>query len=120
RYLDRAVEVFSERDGIFGIKLMFGQLRPFIELGPVRQLLSKCRCIWLLRRDVVAQAVSWYIALQTGEWTRRAEAADGSDRQRPGRGDVEYDYGQIRQCLDDILTDNAQWLEFFSVNEIDF
>src|SRR5436309_2455443 len=65
RYLDQVVDVFSTSNGVFGTKLLFDQFEPYMALASVRSFLKSCKFIWLIRKDVVAQAVSMYIANAT-------------------------------------------------------
>jgi LPS sulfotransferase NodH len=121
-YLDQVRAVMAGWNGAFGVKLMIEQARPFFSAPPVEALLREARYIWLVRRDIVAQAVSWHIALQTGRWDTLPE--DPTDlRGRPPRrplSEVEYDRDAIGELARKIALQNGLWLRFFSVNRYDF
>jgi trehalose 2-sulfotransferase len=67
-YLNLIVRIFSTRNNVLGMKLLFDQLQPLIGVPALGNFLCNSRFIWLIRRDVISQAVSLYIADQTGEW----------------------------------------------------
>lgn len=65
------------------------QMHEVEALPPVR--------IHLIRRDVVAQAISWHIAACDGSWTK------------PRDGDVRFDRESIARGIERIDLDNASW-----------
>ena len=70
--------------------------------------LPRLSYIHIAREDVLGQAVSLAIARQTqsyAHWIREAV-------------EPRYDGGQIRRCLDFILTGEARWGAFFAINDI--
>lgn len=68
--------------------------------------------VWLRRRDKVAQAVSWYKAVQTGVYVGRGKAgAVDPDSMR-------FDYGKIRHLLSAANSFENAWSSFFSSNGI--
>ena len=87
-YLGRLVRSASSANGVFGAKLFAHQQPVFeravrmaaalrtsgeassLESG-LRHTLGEVSYVWLRRRNTAAQAVSYYRALVTGEWTQR-------------------------------------------------
>jgi LPS sulfotransferase NodH len=69
--------------------------------GPVRYL-------YLRRRDVVAQAVSWLRAEQTNVWYETVAGAGESPEREP-----DFDFGQIHDLVKLIGEHNAAWQEWF-------
>jgi len=110
-------------NGVFGAKLMWGTLDEVVDklaavypddAGPGADLtlltraFGEIRFVHLSRDDVVAQAVSWLRAEQTGTWY----IGDST----PGAGAVEprFDEMGIRAYAERIAQHNAQWEQWFS------
>lgn len=62
--------------------------------------------VWLRRRDRVAQAVSWYRAIQTGVYVGRQ--GGGEDEA------LRFDYGKIRYLLAALTSFENAWGSYFS------
>ncbi len=112
-YLSYMIEQRSTENNCFGLKLLFDQLDIFIEYDTVKQFLKQCNFIWLVRQDVIAQAVSLYIATETDSWK-------SFEQEKKSRDQVEYNEEQISYFLDLIIHQNAKWEEFFLTNQIDY
>jgi LPS sulfotransferase NodH len=69
------------------------------------------RFVWIRREDVVAQAVSWSKAIQTGRWHHW-------DTPRP-RAVSAYDRHQIDVLTREAAANDAAWGAWFAANEID-
>jgi LPS sulfotransferase NodH len=95
-------------NGVFGIKAHFNQAAFMLELGIIQRHFRALKFVHVVRADVVAQAVSFSIADQTGQWSSLGEAA---------REPV-YDARGIDDRLNHVLTQNAAWLRFFAINDI--
>lgn len=65
--------------------------------------------VWLRRRDLLGQAISWVIATQTNAWTSL----------QPAISPPTYDTKQIRQRLLQIISGNAKWELYFARNGIE-
>jgi LPS sulfotransferase NodH len=118
-FFDYLTRGFATPNGAFGAKLLYDQFEPLFSVEAVREFVSGCRLVWLVRGDVVAQAVSAYIAAKTGEWTSHVEdenRAGGEDR----RAAIEYDFAAIDAHVKRLTRQNALWLEFFSANAKEF
>jgi LPS sulfotransferase NodH len=71
--------------------------------------LPSCRYVWLRRRDVLRQALSWARSMQTNIWWDAAEAPAPYDEPRPDalRFDSEHiDYAIARMHTEDQMWDN--------------
>jgi LPS sulfotransferase NodH len=111
---------FATPNGVFGVKLHFYQLEPLLGFSPWRTFFDECRVILLLRKDVIAQAASLYLARQTEEWTNLRSREHGSAEGPNRRVDVQLDLKAFDQCLRIITWQIAQWLEFLSTNSKDY
>ena len=127
-YLD-AVRVRGESStGLFGMRIMWSDMPPFLDrLGVLypnangdrerlRSALGIERFVHLARDDKVAQAVSLVIAAQTGLWHRNADGTirQGGEPAEPPR----YDRGRIADELSMLETEQQGWARWFSEQSI--
>lgn len=112
-YLKCVIENFSSENNVFGMKFLFDQFEPMMELEALQQLMPHCQFIWLVRRDTIAQAVSMYIAKCTNDWNSHQE-------DKTKRSCIEYNEEAIRFFVEYLLTLNLKWLEFFSINKLEY
>jgi LPS sulfotransferase NodH len=110
--LDRAK--YDRRDTAFPIciKTMYTQFDLARTLPGVSEGLRAETVILLLRRDIVAQAVSLYIAEHTGRWTSYGRPR--SDKSAPP-----YDFEAIEARIRRIDHHVALWRQTFEENHID-
>lgn len=66
--------------------------------------------LWLTRRHKIRQAISFQRAMQTHIW-HDFELGLGA---RPGKGEPEYDYQLIDDCLAQVIRQEAEWQDLFS------
>jgi LPS sulfotransferase NodH len=126
RYVARTVAASSRR-GTFGAKFVHYQLTAFVatlrslpENGALsdRALLESVfptpRYIWVERRDVVAQAVSWLKAQETGDWwlSPRPWA-----RAKPVAGG--FDFDEVERRVAEIVRGNGAWERWFAEHELE-
>lgn len=67
--------------------------------------------IWLKRRDKIAQAVSWYKAIQTGEYVKLRDAADC---EAVCRTEAVFDYTRIKTYWAALRSYENGWNNFFT------
>jgi LPS sulfotransferase NodH len=117
-YLKMTKELGTTPNGVFSAKVMWGYFSDF--LTKLRNLpgkeglndkelldsaFSNLRFIFIQREDVVAQAVSWAIAVQTEIWF-------SGDTRKPKRV-PDYNFGLINQFVNEIKEHNKCWNEWF-------
>lgn len=73
-HVQRVMERRTGPGGWFGLKLHRHHLERWVPDGDLEALLGPIRWIFVTREDHVAQAVSWYRALQTGRWASHQRA----------------------------------------------
>jgi LPS sulfotransferase NodH len=121
-YLASVRDAGTTPNGVFGSKLMWAYLNDLLRrLGRLGNASSKrsliarhfpaARFVWVRRDDVVAQAVSWAKAIQTGRWHHW-------DRPQP-TNDPEYDRGQIEALAREAATHDDGWRAWFAANAIE-
>jgi len=125
-YIRKILASGTSENGVFGIVIHWfmlqdavRRLRAFFdtrESSPHRVLSSafpNLSYVWLKRRDKVAQAVSWYKAIQTGTYVGRHARADAGDEER-----LRFDYGQIRYLLSALTAFENGWASFLSASGV--
>ena len=124
-YLRAAVAAGSTANGVFAARIMWGtmdevtaHLAPAYpgqagsDSGLLTAALGRTRFVYLRRGDVVAQAVSLLRAEQTGVWSETA------DERQVLRGEPGFDFGQVRERVQQIEDHNAAWRAWFAAEGI--
>lgn len=106
-YVIDLAERFTHR-GVFTLKTGLRQLYYLAKLGFLGDLLENPSFVLIERDDTLAQAVSWAVALQTGQWKSTQETA---------RSNLEFDFDMIDSRIDSILRENAEFKAFFARND---
>lgn len=123
-FLTKVIEKSTTLNGVFGTKLMWGYFDRFI--GKVRQtpqflnrqlssqdvlteLYPNLNYIWIMRRDKVRQAVSFWKGLQTVVWWKRTGVPEPELKTEP-----EYNFEAIDYLLQEILFHEAAWQAYFT------
>ncbi|MEU5941446.1 Stf0 family sulfotransferase [Micromonospora sp. NPDC047548] len=129
-YLAAAQAAGRTGNGVFGAKLMWGTLDELVDrlttvhpdlAGADRGLLERAfgrtRFVYLHRDDVVAQAVSWLRAEQTGTWY---VGGDGeiSGRGGGGGGAPTFDADGIQRLVEVIGRHDAAWRTWFAASGV--
>lgn len=105
-YLQSRVDRNRDSDSLFGMKASLQQVTMLLRAGVIPAYFREIRWVYVQRRDLVAQAVSFVIASQTRRWESFAE----------GTGQVaEYSFEQIRRKVEALSLQNAAINAFFSV-----
>jgi len=112
-YLNYVTEKYATQNGCFGLKLLSDQLETFGKFQAVKDVLMKSRFIWLVRRDIVSQAVSLYIASETGSWK-------SFENEKKTRGMVKFDEEKIQFFVDRLLMQNRKWEQLFLINQVEY
>lgn len=100
-------EIMARRtspNGWFGVQAHWFQLANLDRLKIPRDILDFRRIVWIRRRDLIGQAVSLAIAMQTGAWT---------SFHLPLREPI-YDYQTIADCADAIQHMESEWEQFIA------
>jgi trehalose 2-sulfotransferase len=121
-YLDRVLDEGTAANGVFGVKLMWGYLHEVLfelrrlsaeydadDLTVLSAFFPQPRFVWMRRDDVVAQAVSWAKAVQTGQWTSS----------QPKTGEPRFDFGQIDALYNVARVHDGHWRRWFAAHSIE-
>lgn len=117
-----ALKSYTTANGVFGSKIGGGYWRDFTRrlldietlAGlPLREALDRCfpglRYIHLTRRNRVRQAVSHWLAIQSGRWSSQHIATNPSPQ---------YDFVAIDTLLQELAFREAVWADYFARNGI--
>lgn len=123
RYLPRSLQDYidilrrerSTANGVFGLKASFDDFRPVIDAGLVNELFGPARFIYLDRKDLALQAVSAFVAQQSGIWHR--DATGVPFRSHP-TAEPSFDEEAILSNIDSFARARAAWEEFFVSHSI--
>jgi len=107
---------FSTQNGCFGMKICFWDFFAFIETGLFRKFFNGTKFVYLRRDDIVAQAVSLYIASEGGVWHKRR---NGTFLGLASNKDVVYDSARISEKIAWLSLEEARWRTFFSLAHIE-
>ncbi|WP_446217768.1 Stf0 family sulfotransferase [Micromonospora sp. IBHARD004] len=124
-YVRAALAGGRTENGVFGAKLMWGTLDEVVgklaarhpdlagdQVALLNRAFGRTRFVLLRRDDVLAQAVSWLRAEQTGTWFvgGNGEIGGNAGDGRPPR----FDPDQIRHFIGKIREHNAAWEAWFA------
>jgi LPS sulfotransferase NodH/predicted negative regulator of RcsB-dependent stress response len=107
-YLNTIKRIRTSPNGLFGLKAHHHHLNILIDPPLLNDVFPKAKFAQILRRNRIAQAVSFAIASQTEQW----------DSTKKKQTEPAYDSGLLDQCLSQILNQETEWTFFFQVNNI--
>ncbi|MFI5490022.1 Stf0 family sulfotransferase [Micromonospora echinaurantiaca] len=128
-YLRAALAEGRTGNGVFGAKLMWGTVDELVarlatvhpdlagdDTALLGRAFGRTRFVFLRRADVLAQAVSWLRAEQTGTWF---VGGNGEISGNAGTGRApRFDAAGIRHHVEVIEEHNAAWEAWFATREI--
>jgi trehalose 2-sulfotransferase len=121
-YLSAALEDGSSANGIFGAKLFHDDLAPLLRRVAdlygalprpstlLEQAFPGLRYVWIVRRDKLRQAISFYRAIRSDRWV-----SDGFHDSGPR---PRYDRQEIARCQRQLQSQETAWRLFFETNDI--
>ncbi len=121
-YVDGVLRAGTSANGVFALKLMWGHLNDLLlyiraytgdyessDLDALAAVFSDLRFVWIRREDVIGQAVSWWKAIQSGQWWAGQEATS----------QPVYGFEQIDWLVNEIRVYDGSWLRWFKTEGID-
>ena len=105
-YIDWLYGNMSTDNNIFGIKILYEDFVAYRGFIRFQELLHDSALFYLDRKSKINQAISYYVARNTGRWM----ASD------PGRtaNDLHYDYKAIDDSLEMLVHQHIEWQAFLS------
>jgi trehalose 2-sulfotransferase len=95
------------RRSVFGCKASVSQLMYLYNCGLLQRMNPTPQFIHVVRRDLIAQAVSLYIANKTNQWTSDQPKAEGVE--------IDYRPNQLIQIMRSIALQNSLFEGFFQL-----
>jgi LPS sulfotransferase NodH len=116
-YLDALRRRQATPNGVFSLKVLYPDLKPLLARGEITEALGPVKFAYLTRDDLVAQAISMYIAEASGVWHRDPSGALFRSR---GGGDPDPPYDEVRilEARDELLRQQGDWERFFAERRI--
>lgn len=121
-YLARVFEVGTSANGVFAAKLMWNYFDEFMfeirrlrgdyerpDLEVISDVFPAPRFVFIRREDVVAQAVSWSKAAQTGQYAAHQVKT----------GEAVFDFDHIDGLRELVLVQNGAWERWFATHEVE-
>ncbi len=109
RLLRHILEKGVSPNGVAAVKLFAAHWQPLAAQIRLSDWFPNVTWVWIRRRDLIAQAVSLHIALQSDAWTSAERARDVP---------LAYDHGVVEWAVADLIEQEASWAYFFAVNQI--
>lgn len=106
-YAQRLFEIRTSPNGVFGVKL-FPEHIKFMHLAHLMWRFQNLKFIYLERKNVLAQAISYTKAVQTSQWSNYDIA----------QSEASYDYNSLLTCLGRIEQARKFWENYFRENKI--
>ena len=103
-------KIRTSPNGCFGIKAHFTHLKFLERYISLNILACNYKFIFIRRKDLARQAISYSKALQTGVWISELES----------NNKAHYIKNSIKKCLNNINWQNACWLSFLNALGINF
>jgi len=108
-YINHLYKHRTTQNGVFATKAHFQQIGPLLTKPSLIEYIKNTKqFIYVTRKDLMGQAVSYAKAHQTRNWSSLQKA----------EGEASYDRDLIEKCMDDILAQNARWQKFFALYDI--
>lgn len=110
----------TKTNGIFGQKASYYQFRPFLNWNGTNVfdvLFPNTRYIYLIRRNIVKQAISLYIATSTNLFHTNVDIDNESIEKRK---QIEYNEEQIYFWIKHIYDQEIEWEKYFEKNSLSF
>jgi LPS sulfotransferase NodH len=105
-YLAWLVGHLRSKQGYSGIKASVGQLISLYNTGMLSALGKRLRLIYLVRDDLLDQAISLYIASQTKQWT---------SLQKSNGAEVAYDVDALMNVVANLSSQNSAFQALFQL-----
>ena len=122
-FVRAALAAGRTENGVFAARIMWGTMDYLVDrldtvcpapagggdLGLLNLVFGHTRFVYLHREDVLAQAVSWHRAEQTGVWRQTDQEEPKQPEQEP-----DFDFDQICKFVQMIGEHNSAWRTWFS------
>ncbi|MGE0724677.1 MAG: Stf0 family sulfotransferase [Alphaproteobacteria bacterium] len=112
-YLREVVRRRTSPAGRFGMKIHFRHLRPALRFAMVSALFRSADFVHVSRRDRMDQAISYALALDTGEWSRLVGSGQATTEA------VAFDVERLLRIVGQLQAEEDGWNLFYAANRIE-
>lgn len=102
QYISWMDENFSTKNGVLGIKLLWEDMEYLGRFSEFSNLLEKAYILRLSRLQKLGQAISYFLAQETGQWI-------ATDPARKQPHEVDFDFHAIDSHLQRLCAQDAKW-----------
>jgi LPS sulfotransferase NodH len=106
-YIDWLYDNMSTDNQVFGIKILYEDFVAYRGFPRFQKLLDESVLFYLSRNSKMRQAVSYYVAQNTGQWM-------ADDPARTSADDLPYDYAAIDNNMEMLSHQHIEWQVFLS------
>jgi len=107
-YFRKKVEHLTSKNGLFGVKCDWPQYAPIYVSGLHAHYLRDAEFFYLTRSDILAQAISRYVATESNYFHSVNELPEG------GKIEVGFDYDKIRHHMEHLIRMQSDWERLFA------
>ena len=109
-YLNEISRIRTSPNGVFGLKLHASHLsQDHLRSTTLDQLSFPTRVVRIVRKDLVRQAISLLMAIETGEWIKDPEWHSIDQRPDPSRQEANFDRDTIAGAIEYIKALEDFW-----------
>ena len=112
------IEALRQRraqNGVFAVNLQYWHFTGFLMNNPGNSLFSNAFIVYLYRPDILAQVISWRVAMNTGIWDYSGRRTADS---RPYPSDSRERAAQFQEDIKFIVGEDAGWRDLFAMCRI--
>ena len=106
-YIDWLYDNMSTGNQVFGIKILYEDFVAYRGFPRFQKLIEDSALFYLSRNSKIRQAISYYVAQNTGQWM-------ADDRARISSDDLPYDYAAIDDNMQMLSHQHIEWQVFLS------
>jgi len=112
-YIQTLRKLHSSPNRVFAAKILFEDFEALWAFRSFREFFLGAKKVFLRRRRVIDQAISYHFAKYTGQWIKE-------DAPRMAREQVPLTLGELRLQIDWLRRQNADWDDFFDLGGVVF
>src|SRR6185369_3410155 len=112
-YIEKMRTMHSSPNKVFAAKILFEDFEALWPFRAFRDFFLGARKVFLRRRNVIDQAISYHFAKYTGQWMKE-------NLPRMAREQVPLALGELKLQIDWLHHQNAEWDNVFQLGEFAF
>lgn len=118
-YLEKIQDKQATTNGVFGLKTTYHDFRSFDEKSLVCGKFKDAKFVYLTRDDIAAQAVSEFLAEESGVWHRDSSGSVYRSKAIKEVSGVAFDERRIMEIVSYLEQSQQSWEAFFALYAIE-